>query len=153
VAGEFAHFFSALAFTTLIATSRHRQYPAVAIGGLILNVVLNLWLIPARSFQGAAIATLVTEVAVATTLIVMAMRIDAVSPLPVWGVLRGIGAFAAAMLIGAAFDTVVPWPVAAVVTAAAFLVIAHLVRIGGPGGLMALLREDEVSALAEAPAS
>ena len=44
----------------LTAAEKQRRYPAVALFGLILNVVLNLVLIPRTSFYGSAIATVVT---------------------------------------------------------------------------------------------
>lgn len=142
VAGEVARFFTVLAFVTLVAVGRNRQYPVVALGGLALNVGLNLWLIPARSFEGAAIATLVTEALVAGVMLVLTLRIDGIRPLPLGAAGRGLIAMAVAGAVGAAASHVTPWPVATVATAAAFLAACHVGRVGGPGGLPALLRMD-----------
>lgn len=47
--------------TSLIAVGAVRAFLAIAASGLVLNVALNAWLVPARSIEGAAIATLATE--------------------------------------------------------------------------------------------
>ena len=46
----------------LIAAGRRGEVPRIAAVALIVNVALNLILIPSRGFEGAAIATFVTEV-------------------------------------------------------------------------------------------
>ncbi|MGV0154471.1 flippase [Rhodococcus sp. GB-02] len=51
-----------LGLMVLVASGRHRTYPWIAIGGLVINVVINLVLIPRMSFNGAAIATVATEI-------------------------------------------------------------------------------------------
>lgn len=143
VAGEFIHFFTGLAFITLVATGRHRRYPLVALAGLALNVGLNLWLIPIRSFEGAALATLATEIVVAALLGAIVLRIGPTRPLPLTAMGRGVVAFVTALAVGWGTDEVAPWPVAGVVTAATFALVCHVVRVGGPGGLPALLRMDD----------
>ena len=61
VTAEVVAFAAHVAITALIATGRHRWYPVIALGGLAINVGLNLLVIPAFSFGGAALTTLVTE--------------------------------------------------------------------------------------------
>jgi hypothetical protein len=56
---------------------------------------------------------------------------------------RGVVAFVTALAVGWGTDEVAPWPVAGVVTAATFALVCHVVRVGGPGGLPALLRMDD----------
>ncbi len=143
VAGEFVHFFSGLAFITLVATGRHRQYPLVALAGLALNVGLNLWLIPTRSFEGAALATLATEIVVAALLGSIVLRIRPTRPLPLAAMGRAVVAFATALAVGWGSEQVAPWPVAGVLSAATFVLVCHVTRVGGPGGLPALLRMDD----------
>lgn len=146
VVGEVVHFATSLAFTTLVATGRHRQYPVIALGGVVANVALNVWLIPSRSFEGSAIATLVTEGLVALALGVIACRIPGVRPLPITRVVRCALAGALAMGAGALAWAVWPWWASAVVVAVVFAGAAHVAQVAGPGGLPALLRDEAVEA-------
>jgi O-antigen/teichoic acid export membrane protein len=57
-------FVGAVVQATLIATHRQRQLVYAAAVALVINVVLNLVLIPPYSYTGAAAATVATEVAV-----------------------------------------------------------------------------------------
>ena len=52
---------SHLVLVALVSASRQRAYPWVAGGSLILNIALNLYLIPRFSYNGSAAATAVTE--------------------------------------------------------------------------------------------
>jgi len=51
-----------LATQGLVALDRQRHYFRLTIGAVFLNVGLNWWLIPLQGAEGAAIATLITEV-------------------------------------------------------------------------------------------
>ncbi|NNF53259.1 MAG: oligosaccharide flippase family protein [Acidimicrobiales bacterium] len=64
VSGEVLAFVSTVGITALIAVNRHLWYPVITLTGLGLNIALNLWLIPSYSFEGAAVATLITEAVV-----------------------------------------------------------------------------------------
>ncbi|WP_323793450.1 flippase, partial [Nocardioides sp.] len=64
VVAEFLALYSTLGLTCLIAMSRHRVYPVVMLVGLSLNVGANLVLIPRYSYEGAAAATLGSEILV-----------------------------------------------------------------------------------------
>ena len=149
VAGEVLAFFGALAITALIAASRSRLYPAAAAAGLALNVGLNFWLIPTRSYEGAAIATLATEILVTALLVAAAARTVGRSAFPGGELVRIVAGAAAAAAAGVSLDRVVPWPVAAVAAAAVLLAVAQLARVGGPRGLADLARP---AAAAEAAA-
>jgi O-antigen/teichoic acid export membrane protein len=142
VAGEFLHFFTRLALTALIATGRHRHYPAVTLAGVAVNIGLNLWMIPAYSYNGAALATLITESLVALGMLAVALRLPATRPLPLAGAASCLLAAVPAGLVGFAAERLVGWPVGAVATGTVFLAAAHLLRIAGPGGLAALMRDD-----------
>ncbi|MEO7442957.1 MAG: oligosaccharide flippase family protein, partial [Acidimicrobiales bacterium] len=64
VAGQAINYFTTLCLFALLAVGRTRRYVVAATVGLVVNVVLNLVLIPAASYDGAAVATVVTEVLV-----------------------------------------------------------------------------------------
>jgi O-antigen/teichoic acid export membrane protein len=66
---------SYLAAHVLIAQRRQRVLPWITLGVLILNVVLNLLVIPAYSFKGAAAVTSVSEIALATGSMWFALQI------------------------------------------------------------------------------
>jgi len=50
--------------TAVVAAGRTTRVAAIALSGLALNVALNTWLVPLHGIDGAAAATLATEVAV-----------------------------------------------------------------------------------------
>lgn len=131
--------FGKLAFTVLLATGRHRLYPAVACAGLVLNVALNLVLIPRASFFGASFATLVTEVVVVALLMIPIARMEALRPLPVGRI--GLAVLAGGLSVVGALvvQRVAPWPVAAATAASVYAVLVHVARIPGPHGWYSLL--------------
>lgn len=141
VMSECVGFFGTLALTVLVAIGRNRLYPVVTLVGLVVNVGLNLVLIPAASYDGAAIATLVTQMLVVGILTTVVARMDAVRPLPIGRlglalVAGGSGAVAAVLV-----DAVAPWPVAAAAAAAVYLAVAHITHVPGTRGWRALLVE------------
>jgi len=143
VASECLYFFGSLAVTTLIAMGHHRLYPLVALLGLVLNVALNVWLIPAQSYEGAAIATLVTEGAVVVVLWIALAGRSAVPSLPLRTVPLAVVGGALTMATAVAASMLVAWPAAAAVAAALYVTFLHIARVPGPGGLPALLRDPE----------
>jgi O-antigen/teichoic acid export membrane protein len=138
VAGQGLHFFTLLAFTTLVAVGRNKLYPIAMLVGVVVNVGLNFALIPEYSYLGSGWATVVTEVLVLAVLGVGVIRIPGIRPLP-W-VAMGKCSIAATVagLTGWALIDRIPWPVAGLVTAAVYLAAVHLIRVDGPGGLHAL---------------
>ncbi|MDP9070899.1 MAG: flippase [Actinomycetota bacterium] len=143
VVGECIAFFSGLAFTTLVAVGRHRLYPLAAGAGLVVNVGLNLWLIPSWSYRGAAMATLATEVLVATVLWVSLLRSPDLRPSGLAPALRALPSGALAALVGTVVWRFLPWPVAAVAAAGAFLGAVVITRAAGASGLRGLARDPE----------
>ena len=139
VAAECLAFFGALAFTTLVAVGRHRIYPLVTMAGVVVNIGLNLWLIPARSFRGAAMATLATEVVVVAALWAVLLRHADLRPSGLGPALRALPCAVVAALVGAGLAEVVPWPLAAAATAAAFVAGAAWSGAAGRDGLRALV--------------
>lgn len=138
VVGQGLHFFTLLAFTTLVAVGRNRLYPVAMLVGVVVNVALNFALIPDYSYTGSGWATVITEVLVLAVLTFGVVRIPGIRPLP-W---KPIGkcAFAATITFftGWALLDRIPWPVAGLITGLVYLAIVHFVRVDGPGGLRAL---------------
>ena len=90
---------------------------------------------------GAAWATAITEVLVLIVLATETLRLPGLRPLPLQR-LAGIAASAAAASGFAVLTRrALPWPVAAVTAAAAFLALVHCTRAAGPQGLRSILRE------------
>jgi O-antigen/teichoic acid export membrane protein len=140
VAGACLQFFSLLCVVTLISVGRNALYAIAGVCGLALNAGLNLVLIPSFSFNGSAVATVITEVAVAALLLVTLARKPGVVTLP-WNLMARTalaGIIMTAIYLGV--DWLAPWPAAALVAVAGFLGALHLLHCGGPGGLPALLR-------------
>ncbi len=140
VAAATIQFFTHLAFVTLVAIGRNRPYALVCLAGLAVNAGLNLALIPRHSFRGSAVATVITECLVAVVLLVALARSPGVVVVPWQVITRTLtaGLAMAAAYLGVA--VVLPWPVAAVVSGAAFLAVLHALGTDGPGGLRALAR-------------
>lgn len=61
--------------TLLTANGSLRQLNIMATFGVVLNVALNLWLIPSYASEGAAIATFSTQVVTAVWQIVLVLRV------------------------------------------------------------------------------
>ncbi|NNF53257.1 MAG: flippase [Acidimicrobiales bacterium] len=134
-------FFTGLAFNSLVAADKHRWYPLVTFIGLSSNVLINLVLIPRYSFEGAAVATLVTEVVVMSMLWWILMRIPGLGPIGLGFLPRVVVAGAGAYAVGAVADQVTPWPIAATFAGTAYLGIAHVLRTTGPRGLKSLTED------------
>ena len=140
VAAECLASLGRLVFTVLVATGRHRAYPLIALAGLAANVVLNLWLIPRHSYQGAALATVATEVLVVGLLSVTVVRMPMLRPLPLRPLALIVVAGAACVVVAGQTRHWAPWPVAAALAAAAYVALLHLAnrRRGGLVGLLLL---------------
>lgn len=117
---ELVNFAVALVLVCLIAAQRHRVFPVVMAVGLVLNVGMNLVLIPRAGYLGASVATL------ATNLIVLALLVRVLAGLAggvPWRLHRLVAvapAVAAGLAAGGLADAVAPWPVAALTGAAAY---------------------------------
>jgi O-antigen/teichoic acid export membrane protein len=138
VVGQGIHFFTLLAFTTLVAAGRNRLYPIAMLVGVVLNIALNIVLIPEYSYLGSGWATVITEVVVLAVLGIGVVRIPGVLPLPWDALAKCFGAGALAGLIGWALLDRIPWPIGAAITAAVYFGLVHVLAVNGPGGLRAL---------------
>jgi O-antigen/teichoic acid export membrane protein len=119
-----------------------------SIVGLLVNVGLNLWLIPRYSYPGAALATVITEIGVLIILVGAVRRIEGIGPVPWAVVARAAGATTALVLVALVLALIVPWPLAAIGAAAAFLAVLHIAGVDGPGGLRAVPHLLQVDPLA-----
>lgn len=125
----------ALALTSLIAAERHRGYPLVMLGGLLLNVAANVVLIPRWSYEGAALATLGTEVVVLTVLVVLVRRVPSIWPTGMVRLLVVPVGVAAAVAVGRLTDLVLPWVPAAAAAGLAFLAITYATGLVAAAGI------------------
>ncbi len=132
VLGAVLSMITQVGFTLLVATGRSRVYPWVGLVGLAVNVVLNLMLIPTMSYDGAAVATVVTEVLVLATMWLLVSRTVPVPRLLPLGRLCAVGASTAGIvLVTELFDDVVWWP--ALAAAGVLLAVAAGLALDLPG--------------------
>ncbi len=130
VSGEVLGFVSTVGITALIAVNRHLWYPVITLTGLGLNVVLNLWLIPDYSFEGAAVATLVTEA------VVLALLWTRLRKIPGWTESRHVRTFwplpvavGAGLATGYGLEQIVHWIPAAVGAVAIYAGVAFVLKL------------------------
>ena len=140
VIAECVGYFGTFAFSILLATGRHRRYPLITAAGLVLNIVLNLLLIPHFSYRAAAADTLITEIVVATLLWFVVWRLPGIHPLAIGRLIRLPVAFAAGAGSGLALRAILPWPVAAAVSTIVTIATIQLVHAAGPGNVLDALR-------------
>jgi O-antigen/teichoic acid export membrane protein len=138
VVGQGLHFFTLLAFSTLVAVGRNRLYPIAMLVGVVLNVGLNIILIPEYSFMGSGWATVVTELVVLVVLGYGVARIPGVLPFPLVAIGKCVVGGVLAGAVGWALLDRVPWPIGGAATAIVYLLTVHLLAPNGPGGLRAL---------------
>lgn len=141
VVGQALHFFTLLAFTTLVAAKRNRLYPIAMLLGVVVNIGLNLALIPSYSYLGSGWATIVTEILVLAALGAGLLRVPGVAPLPWRAIITTMAAGAVAAGVGWLFLGRAPWPVGLGAVAVAYLGLIHLFAPNGPGGLRAFAGE------------
>ncbi|MGH2351456.1 MAG: flippase [Chloroflexota bacterium] len=121
--------FTALAMTGLVAMGRNRLYPTAAVVGLVVNVALNLWLIPARSYEGAALATLASGALVIVVIWIPLSRLGAVGPVPLRNLAQAVAGGGVSVLTAVAVWSILPWPVAAAAAAAGFAAFTAAARM------------------------
>jgi O-antigen/teichoic acid export membrane protein len=136
--GQLLNFYTSLCFYTLAGVARYRAYPVAALIGLAVNVGLNLVLIPRYSYNGAGVATIVTELVVVGILVQSVLRVPGVRPIP-WmpfGKSAVAGSVMAAVVLG--LRGLLPWPAVAVMGGLVYLAALHVIRVDGQGGLRSL---------------
>jgi len=141
VVGQGLHFFTLLAFTTLVAVKRNKLYPIAMLLGVVVNIGLNLILIPDHGYLGSGWATVVTEVLVLIALGAGVARIPGLRPFPWTATAKTVGAGIVTGLAGWALYDRVPWPLGLAMIAALYVVLVHMLSPNGPGGLRAFAGE------------
>jgi O-antigen/teichoic acid export membrane protein len=129
----------------LVASGRHRIYPWIALGGLLFNIVVNIVLIPRMSFNGAAVATVSTEL-----LLFVAIWIVVRQSLPVHRMfpMLPLGAAVALCAVVTVAGTIcverlgVPWPVVSVLAPLGTVGIYALVSLAGGKSPLAMVKPD-----------
>lgn len=138
VAADAVAFATGLALIVLVAAGRNRRYPLIIGVGLVLNVALNLALIPAYGYEGAAYATLATNLLVVAWMLREAQRVPGLSRFPRPPLLRIVAAALTAGVVGVSAAWWLPWIPAAVLTALVYLGAVVVLRAAGPQGIRAL---------------
>lgn len=103
---------TSLGLYVLVAAGKQRLYPWVGVAGLTLNVALNVALIPRYSFEGAAVATIITEATLLLGIGILAartVRVPGLLPLGQVALLALVTA--AAVGLGELVSGHLPWPV------------------------------------------
>jgi O-antigen/teichoic acid export membrane protein len=135
VGGQGLKFFGGLCVMTLVAVHRNREFVVATIVGLVVNVVVNLYVIPRWSYVGAAWVTLITELCVVAVLARATMRVPDVPRPPWWLVAKVAVAAAALIAVGLLAEQVIAWPFAALAAGATYLLMLHALGVDGEGGL------------------
>lgn len=131
---EMLTFATALAMSCLVAADRHRVYPWVMAGGLLLNVGLNLVLIPQLSYLGAGLATLTSNVLVTALMWWVLLRVPGMRPLGLGRAALAVPACALGVGAGLGADQVMPWVPAAALGCLVYVgaaVVLGLTRAAG----------------------
>ena len=145
VAGQGLNLFTQLTFIALVASGRRGIYPIATLAGLVSNVTLNFILIPRYSATGAGISTILTEVVV-VSILAYGVRDLPIRPLP-WRPLAVV-AVSSGLLVAALLGMrrVMPWELATVIGVALYPALLHVLRLDGPGGLVAFVRASRFQA-------
>jgi O-antigen/teichoic acid export membrane protein len=134
-------YFTGLSFNALVAAGKNRWYPAITLAGLVVNVGLNLVFIPRFSYEGAAAATLLTEVVITSLLWRLLLRIPGLRPIGLGFLGRFASAIATGLGIGWIAALAVPWVFAAALAGLAYIGAVHLFKATGPAGLRTLVED------------
>jgi O-antigen/teichoic acid export membrane protein len=119
----------------LAAAGKQRYYPIVAFLGLALNVAANMVLIPRLSFNGAAIAAVVTLSVTAVMLWIMIARTMPIQGLlPLWRILSMAAVTAGIVAVAVQLENRFPWPLVSAAATAAVLVMAYMFRLKAERG-------------------
>jgi O-antigen/teichoic acid export membrane protein len=142
VAGQLVAYFTLLCFMVQVTVGRPWRYVGAAVFGLAFNVGLNLLLIPRWSYNGAAAATVITEVAVLIWLVPGTISVPHVRPLPYVPIFKVMASAVVIGGVGWVMRDRVSWPIGAGLVLVLFAVALHLVRVDG-GGLQGLWRPSQ----------
>ncbi len=142
VSGEVLSFGSALLIAVMISVGRQKAYPLITLGGLVVNVVANAFLIPRYSIEGAALATVCTEILVLALLVWWAARSGDLLPPGLHPLRRLPIVMAVTAVVGLALSAFLPWVAAAVVTGLLYLALVDRSGASGARGLRGLIERN-----------
>lgn len=131
-----------LILVSLVSAGKHRAYPWLALGGLLLNIGLNYILIPSFSYTGSAVATVLTELVMLLAMWALMARTIGIRGLMPVGKLAQVGALSAAVCT---LTTVcakvwqVPWPAVLSMSVVLYVLGVFLLRLADAGNLRGLL--------------
>lgn len=143
VSGEALAFGSSLFIVVLIAVGRQVAYPVITLAGLVINVGLNLMVIPRYGLLGAGLTTLFTETLVLFALGWWSYRLDDVLPGRLGSLISILPAVGLGLGMGFALERIIGWIPAAVLASLLYLTVIHGLRVPGPNGVRDLLRSPE----------
>lgn len=137
--------FGYLAGNMVVILGLQRRYFAYATVGLIVNVLLNVALIPPYGFQAAAWVTLVTEVTVMS--LTMRSVLMGIAMKPRWGRVSRIAVAAVAMAVVVAAARGAGLPLGVLAGLAAVLYFGLLFALGAltPAEVTGFLRRDPIT--------
>ncbi|MDR3664324.1 MAG: flippase [Mycobacterium sp.] len=124
---------SQVILVALISAGRQRAYPWVALGGLALNVALNVVLIPRFSYNGSAGATVITQVVMFAAMWILVARtvpIDRLLPVAKLGLIFALAVSTCAL--SALIDGYLHWVLVSAFAGSAFVIGAFALRLVDP---------------------
>jgi O-antigen/teichoic acid export membrane protein len=130
-------FTNVLFASLLILYRRQRQLVVFVGGGLALNIALNLVLIPLFSYQGAAVATVVTEGSVGIAMIAAVLRHSGLALH--LGTLPGIALATAGMCVALWLTSPLPLGVTVLVGLVTYAVLGYVLGVVTRADLVLLL--------------
>lgn len=133
-------FAAACALLILIAAGSHRRFPLIATAGLLINVGINLIVIPRYSYMGAAWATLVTDALMGVAMWWEVHRLGVFRLKSLWQLWRLGAIFLVTVATGMAAITVVWWPLVGVMMTALFVGLLIATKALGTRSLRDALR-------------
>ncbi len=130
--------------TLLTANGSLRHLNIVATMGVLLNIVLNLVLIPRYLSTGSAVATLITQLAIACVQLVLLRRLFSFQ-VQILFVLRIMVFMALTGLMGVlSLQSPFDWKINVLAITAASLLLAMLLKVLRPGFIYQLIRYGDV---------
>lgn len=121
-----------LVLVAMISAGKQRSYPWVALGALLLNIGLNLVLIPRYSYNGSAVATAATELLMLLAMWLLMARTIRIQGLIPTGKLALVGLLTAAVCgvtTALAMNTNIGWGVVMAIAVVLFVSFALLLRL------------------------
>ncbi|MEM9034785.1 MAG: flippase [Actinomycetota bacterium] len=134
-AAEGIAFLAGIGTAALVATGRYRAFVLAAAAGLVLNVGLNLVVIPDHGPVGAAATTLASEALVLALVLVACRDLTCVLPATGRALLRVVPGLVAGLAVGFVVAARLPWPLAGL-----FALLTYLAVCGRVPGAIPRLR-------------